>query len=92
MDNDGSPIVVLDTVMRDDLKNKDKYDKRKAKVEHLSVRAAVVTILEGPAQGEKRKVEYKALEVCPCNSPTKQQLAGGASLASILSAADAVAA
>ena len=58
-------------VMRDTLKNKDKYDKRKAKVERLNVRAAVVTMLEGPAQGEKRNVNYKALEVWPCNSPTK---------------------
>ena len=56
--------------MRDALKNKGKYDKRKAKVERLNVRAAIVTILEGPAQGEKRKVDYKALEVWPCNSPT----------------------
>ena len=45
MDKDGNPMVVLDTVMCHDLKNKDKYDKRKANVERLNVRAAVVTIL-----------------------------------------------
>ena len=42
-------------------KNNENYDKRKAKVERLSTRAAVVLILEGQAQGENRKVEYKAL-------------------------------
>ena len=46
--------------MCDALKNKDKYDKRKAKVERLTVRQAVVTILDGPARGEKSKVDYKA--------------------------------
>ena len=34
-------------------KNKEKYDKRKAKVERLNTRAAVPLMLEGPAQGEK---------------------------------------
>ena len=42
-------------------KSKDKYDKRKAKVEHLNVRAAVATMLEGAAQGQNRKVDYEAL-------------------------------
>ena len=65
-------MVVVDTIMRVDLKDKDKYDKRKANVERLNVRAAVVTILEGPAQGEKRKVNYKALEVWPCSAPTSK--------------------
>ena len=59
--------------MRDDLKNKGKYDKRKAKVKRLNVRAAVATSLESPAQGEKRKVDYKALEVWPCSSPTQHK-------------------
>ena len=56
---------------------------------------AVVTMLEGPAHGEKRKVDYKKLEVWPevwpGSSPTKQQFAGGVSLASCLSVADSVA-
>ena len=60
--------------MRDALKNNDKCDKRKAKVERLNVRAAVVTILEGPAPGEKRKVDYKALEIWPCSSPTEETI------------------
>ena len=75
MDKNGNPMVVWDTVMCDDLKNQDKYDKRKAKVERLNVRAAVVTILVGPAQGENHKVDYKALEVWPCSSPTKKSQA-----------------
>ena len=70
-------MVVGDTVTRNTLKNNDQYDKRMAKVERLNVRAVVVTILEGPAPGEKRKVDYKALKVWPCSSPTKQQVAGG---------------
>ena len=58
--------------MRYALKKKDKYDARKAKAERLNVRAAVALMLEGPAQGEKRKVDYKAREVWPCNSPTQK--------------------
>ena len=76
--------VERDTVMRYALKNKDKYDKRKAKVERLNARAAVALMLEGPAQGEKRNMDYKALDVWPCNSPTQQQCAGGFSSASCL--------
>ena len=67
-------MVVEDTVMCDALQNKDKYDKRKAKVERLNVRAVVVTFLEGPAPSEKRKAEYKALKFWPCNSPTQNNL------------------
>ncbi len=78
-------MVVLDTAMCDDLKNKDKYDKRKAKVERLNVRAAVVTILEGPAEGEKRNVDYKAL----LSGPEIRQRKNN-SQAVFLSAADSV--
>ena len=38
-------------------------------------------MLEGPAQGEKRKVEYKALEVWTCK---KNQITPGASSALLL--------
>ena len=55
----------------------DKYDKRMAKVERLNTNQAVVTILEGLAQGEKRKVEYKWLEIWP--SSKKKLFAGGVS-------------
>jgi hypothetical protein len=64
-DKDGHPMVVGDTVMCYATKQKDKYDKRMAKVERLNTNQAVVTILEGPAQGEKRKVEYRWLELWP---------------------------
>ena len=57
-------------------KQKDKYDKRVAKVERLNTDRAVVTILEGLAQGEKRKVEYRWLELWPSS---KKLLAGGVS-------------
>ena len=33
-------------------------------------------MLEGAAQGDKRKADYKSLEVWPCNSLTKN-IAGG---------------
>ena len=69
MDKGGNPMVVVCYAS----KNKEKYDKRKGKVERLNTRAAVVLMLEGPAQGEQRKVDYKALEVWPCNSPTQQK-------------------
>ena len=44
-------------------KQKDKYDRRKAKVERLNSTQAVITTPEGPAQGEKRKLAYKWLEL-----------------------------
>ena len=49
--------------MRYAAKPKDKYDRRKAKVERLSAHQAVITMLEGLAQGEKRKVDDKWLEL-----------------------------
>jgi len=58
------------------MKQKDKYDNRVAKVERLNTDRAVVTILEGLAQGEKRKVEYRLLELWPSS---KKLLAGGVS-------------
>ena len=58
-------------------KQKDKYDKRKAKVERLHTHQAVITMLEGLAQGEKRKVEYyKWLELWPSSN---KLFAGGVS-------------
>ena len=66
-------MVVGGTIIFYAQNNKGKSDKRKAKVERLNVRAVVVTILEGPAPGEKRKVDYKALEVWPCSSPTRKK-------------------
>ena len=47
-----------------------------AKVERLSTDRAVVTILEGLAQGEKRRVEYRWLELWPSS---KKLFAGGVS-------------
>ena len=55
-------------------KNKDKYDKRKAKVERLNTRAAVVLTHEGPAQGEQLKAEYKALDVWTFNKKSRPAL------------------
>ena len=49
--------------MRDAAKQKDKYDRRKAKVERLDTAQAVITMLEGLAQGEKRNAEHKCLEL-----------------------------
>ena len=57
-------------------KQKGKYDKRMAKVERLNTNQAVVSILEGLAQGEKRKVEYRWLELWPSS---KKLFAGGVS-------------
>jgi len=76
-DKDGHPMVVGDTVMCYARKQKDKYDNRVAKVECLNTDRAVVTILEGLAQGEKRKVEYRWLELWP--SSKKKLFAGGVS-------------
>ena len=69
-------MVVGDTVMCYAVKQKDKYDKRKAKVERLNTHQAVITMLEGLAQGENRKVDYKWLEHC---SASKKLFVGGVS-------------
>ena len=64
VDKNGRPMMVRDTVMCHASKLKDKYDKRKAKVERLNSTVAVIAMLEGLAQGEKRKVDYNSIEVC----------------------------
>ena len=69
-------MVVGDTVMCYATKQKGKYDKRVAKVERMNTNQAVITMLEGSAQGEKRKVEYKWLELW---SSSKELFAGGVS-------------
>ena len=63
VDKHGHPMVG-DTVMCYAAKQKDKYDRRKAKVERLNAHQAVITMLQGLAQGEKRKVDYKWLQHC----------------------------
>ena len=65
----GHPMLVVDTVMCYATKPKGKYDWREAKVERLNRTQAVITMHEGLAQGEKRKVEYKCLELW--SSPRK---------------------
>ena len=50
---------------------------RRTKVERLNTNQAVTSMLEGPAQGEKRKVEYKWLELWPPSN--KKLFAGGVS-------------
>jgi hypothetical protein len=69
-------MVVGDTVMCYATKQKGKYDKRKGNVERLNSTQAVITMLEGSAQGEKRKVEYKWLELWPSSN---KLFAGGVS-------------
>ena len=76
VDKHGHPMVVGDTVMCYAAKQKDKYDRRKAKVERLNAHQAVITMLEGLAQGEKRKVDYKWLEHC---STSKKSYSSAAS-------------
>ena len=64
VDKNGRPMMVGGTVICHASKLKDKYDKRKAKVERLNSTVAVIAMLEGLAQGEKRKVDYNSIEVC----------------------------
>ena len=47
------------------MKHKDKYNERKARVERLNARHAWLTMLDGPAKGEKRKAEYHTIKVWP---------------------------
>ena len=53
VDKDGQPMVVGDTVMCYAAKQKDKYDRRKAKVERLNAHQAVITMLERPCSGRE---------------------------------------
>ena len=73
-------MVVGDTVMCYAAKQMDKYDKRKAKVEWLNTHQAAITMLEGLAQGEKRKVEYKWLELWPYSNKLSPGVSPPASL------------
>ena len=68
-------MKVGDTVICHASKLKDKYDKRKAKVERLNSTVAVIAMLEGPAQGEKRKVDYNSIEVCALRKKSNSQMA-----------------
>ena len=75
VDKNGRPMQVGGTVICHASKLKDKYDKRKAKVERLNSTVAVIAMLEGPAQGEKRKVDYNSIEVCPLPKKSYSQMA-----------------
>ena len=68
-----------DTVMCYSTKNKDKYNERKARVERLNTRHAWLTMLEGPAKGEKRKADYNTIKVWPRELPVKKLFSSGAS-------------
>ena len=61
--------------------NKDKYNERTAEVTGLISRMAKVTMLDGPAKGEKRKVAYNQIKVKSKEPPAKKLFAqfGGAS-------------
>ena len=74
VDKDGRSVVVGNIVRSCATEHKDKFNQQKAKVERLNSNAAVVTMLEGPAQKEKRKVEYKLLEVWTPSKQTKTYL------------------
>jgi hypothetical protein len=73
-------------------KKKDKHNERKAKVDRLNSKHAIVTMLEGPAKGEKRKAEYSTLKVWPGEQTVKKLFASGASSASVAEAAEPAAA
>ena len=82
-DMDSNPLLVGDIVTCYAQKNKDKYNERTAKVTGLISRAAKVTMLDGPAKGEKRKVAYNTIKVKSKEPPAKKLFAqfGGASSA-----------
>ena len=74
------------------LKNNDKYDKRKAKVERLNVRAVVVTILKIPGSGREAQGGLQGARGLALQLAYTKPFAGSVSLASGCSAADSVAA
>ena len=80
---DSNPLLVGDIVTCYAQKDKDKYNERTAKVTGLISRAAKVTMLDGPAKGEKRKVAYNQIKVKSKEPPAKKLFAkfGGASSA-----------
>jgi len=75
VDKNGRPMKVGGTVVCHASKLKDKYNKRKAKVERLNSTVAVIAMLEGLAQGEKRKVDCNSIEVCALQKKSYSQMA-----------------
>jgi len=82
VDKDGHPLAAGDTVICYSSKKKDRYNERKAQVDRLNSKQAAITMLEGPAKGEKRKADYNSLKVC---QSAKKLFASGASSASVAS-------
>ena len=61
----GTPWRWGDTVMRHATKHKDKYDKRKAKVERLNATVAVITqCSKALLRARSANVDYNSIEVC----------------------------
>jgi hypothetical protein len=83
VDNDGRHLAAGDTVICYSSKKKDRYNERKAQVDRLNSKHAMLTMLEGPAKGEKRKADYNSLKVCPRTQSAKKLFASGASSASV---------
>ena len=81
VDKDRHPVAPGDIVMCYSMKQKDKYNERKARVERLNARHAWLTMLEGPAKGEKRKAEYNTIKVWPRELPVNKLFGSGASSA-----------
>ena len=59
-------------------KHHDKFIERKGFVERLNSKQAVLTLLEGPAKGEKRKADYTALKIVPRAAPAMKLFAAAA--------------
>ena len=80
VDKDGRPVAVGDIVMCYASKKKDMYNERKAQVDRLNSKQALLTMLEGPAKGNKRKADYDTFKVW--EQPVKKLFAPAASSAS----------
>eukprot|EP00974_Lingulodinium_polyedra_P086392 8370162-Lingulodinium_polyedra.AAC.1 len=58
-------MVAGGTVICYSAKTTSKYDERTSSVQRLNSRQAASTMLDGPVRGEKRKADYKMLNICP---------------------------
>ena len=75
VDMAGNRMSVGATVICYAQKNKEKFNEKKATVNRLNTKVAVLTMLEGPAKGENRKADYTTLKVMPCEAPVKKLFA-----------------
>jgi len=81
VDKDGHTVVAGDTAVCYSNKRKDRHNERKASVDRLNAKHVWLTMLEGPAKGEKRTAGYSTIKAWPREQSAKKMFGPGASSA-----------